>query len=219
MSSTFSEKNSWHKQWIVANQNKRIYGSSKMISIFLAPFHPIHPHCLPVEQTSTCLVCKHINCLANSFCTITGGRIWTTIMCRIHIIQKVMYKHIFQRLLQKMNTPRLSWRLPLPEVPLFLTVPVHHWCQECRGVVHRPTFSLFKQSHSHFKQYLNQFQTGIFFPLCERGGGRRDFLWRHTKDSILGRPSYFEPGRKNGLWTPENSLSCCPSCHLCPVRL
>ena len=82
MSSTFSEKNSWHKQWIVANQNKRIYGSSKMISIFLAPFHPIHPHCLPVEQTSTCLVCKHINCLANSFCTITGGRIWATIMCR-----------------------------------------------------------------------------------------------------------------------------------------
>ena len=139
-----------------------------------------------------------------------------------HMIQKVMYKHIVQRLLQKMNTPRLSWRLPLPEVPLFLTVPVHHWCQECRGVVHRPTFSLFKQSHSHFKQYLNQFQTGIFCPLCERGGGRRDFLWRHTKDSILGRPSYFEPGRKNGLWTPENSLSGCPLCHLrplCPVRL
>ena len=87
-----------------------------------------------------------------------------------------------------MNTPRLSWWLPLPEVPLFLTVPVHHWCQECRGVVHRPTLSLFKQSHSHFKQYLNQFQTGIFCPLCERGGGGGTFFGDTQKTQFWEDP-------------------------------
>ena len=151
-------------------------------------------------------MCKHINCLANSFCTITSGRIWTTITCRKSHDKKVMYKHIAQRLLQKMKTPRLSWWLPLPEVPLFSD----RACPSLVSGVQRssapPNLFSFQTKPFSFQavpQPVSNWHI-LHFVWKRRGrGGGGVVLWRHTKDSILGGPCYFEPGRKKWPFDPR----------------